>query len=543
MANGSSGADSVSSPTKLFWGSFIALVATAFAFMLRVQLMDTWTAEFGLTDTQKGTIFGAGFWPFGVSIVLFSLVLDRIGYAKAMMFAFACHVGFALLTIFATGYQMLYWGSIVGGLAAGTVEAVINPLIATVYAKEKTKWLNILHAGWPGGLVITGIVVIFMTGEVDWQWQIGLILIPTVIYGFMMLTSRFPVQERVAAGVSDREMLAYMGWAGAFIVAFIMAMEIFGNPGGALATLHQAYADENGNATGISAFFQDKWMHVGVGVICAAIFWKMTGSFGQPMFVFLLLVMLLLATTELGTDSWVKGLLGPSMQEQFPSVSDPSRWVLVYTAFIMMVLRFLCGPIVERLKPLGVLAASAAIVAVGIYWLSVLSLDLQASAVIVILACTIYGVGQTFFWPTTLGFVSEQFPKGGAITINVIAGVGMLGVGVLGNPWLGNVQDTKITDALREKNEAVYAKVVLEEPKQSLFGSYQAIDPNKTNPKAAEYVQLTEAEQKTVDDSIREGKSTALGLVTILPLLMLVSYLGLILYFRARGGYRPVELQ
>ena len=191
MVNGAPGVP-VSSNTKLFWGSFIALVATAFAFMLRVQLMGTWEQEFSLTKTQAGTIFGAGFWPFGVSIVLFSMVLDRIGYRKAMIFAFCCHVLFAVMTILANGYWMLYWGSVIGALAAGTVEAVINPLIATIYKENKTTWLNILHAGWPGGLVVTGVVVIFMSGSVPWEYQIGLILVPTVIYGFTMLTSHFP---------------------------------------------------------------------------------------------------------------------------------------------------------------------------------------------------------------------------------------------------------------------------------------------------------------------------------------------------------------
>ena len=89
---------------------------------------------------------------------------------------------------------------------------MINPLIATLCKENKTTWLNILHAGWPGGLVVTGVVVIFMSGSVPWEYQISLILIPTLIYGFMMLTSHFPVSERVAAGVSYKEMLAEMGW-------------------------------------------------------------------------------------------------------------------------------------------------------------------------------------------------------------------------------------------------------------------------------------------------------------------------------------------
>jgi MFS family permease len=245
----------------------------------------------------------------------------------------------------------------------------------------------------------------------------------------------------------------------------------------------------------------------------------------------MLLVMLLLATTELGTDNWIKGLMGPAMTNTF---GIDAGWVLVYTAFIMLVLRTFCGPIVEKLQPLGLLAASSATVCVGILALSFLTKDPNPSAVIVFLAATIYGMGQTFFWPTTLGFVSEQFPRGGAMTINVIAGVGMLGVGVLGNAWLGNVQDTTIVASIAEADEALVERFATAE-KDSLFGSYRALDGEAA--KAA-----TEAEKAVLDQAQVEGKATALRKVVILPLLMLLAYLGLISHFRKKGGYKPVEL-
>ncbi len=497
--------------TRLFWACFIALVTTAFAFMLRVQLMGTWEADFALDKTQVGTIFGAGFWPFGVSIVLFSLVLDRIGYGHAMVFAFLCFVSFALLSIFATGFSMLYWASILGGLGAGTVEAVINPLIADIYKDNKTKWLNILHAGWPGGLVVTGIVVLGIGDAMSWKWQIALILIPACIFGVMMLGMKFPLSSRVLAGVSYRDMLAQVGWGGAFIVSLMIVMEL------------------TTNVLGIESL-QNIWAQVGIAAVIAAIYGAYARSFGRPIFVFLLVVMLALATTELGTDAWVKDLLKPALNS---AMGIDSGWVLVYTAAIMMVLRFSCGPLIGALKPLGVLAASAAVVTVGIWWLAILAEDLAVGAMVILLAATIYGIGQTFFWPTTLGFVSEQFPRGGAMTINLIAGVGMLGVGVLGNPWLGNVQDTRVVEALQAGNPTIAAEYITPE-KPSLFGSYASLTPEAATapPEHAEYI----------DQAQRAGKADALAAVSILPIFMLVSYLGLIAYYRSRGGYRPVEL-
>ena len=532
----------------LFWTCFIALVTTAFAFMLRIQLMPEWEAAFKLDKTEMGTIFGAGLWPFGVSIVLFSLVIDRIGYGKALGFAFICFVLFAGLTIFANGFEMLYWGSVAGALGAGAVEAAINPLIATAYSEQKTKWLNILHAGWPGGLVVTGIVVLVIADTLSWQLKIALILVPAIVFALMMLRVKFPTSERVMAGVSYRAMLKEVGWAGAFIVALMIVMELTSNVLG--ITQLQNFTAQVCIAAGIAAIY-GIYITDDEGDGLEAIL----RSFGRPIYVFLLLVMLLLATTELGTDAWVKDLLKPVIES---SIGIDSGWVLVYTAAIMMTLRFCCGPLVSTFKPLGILTLSAAFAAWGIYWLASLSgSDATASATIIIIAATIYGIGQTFFWPTTLGFVSEQFPRGGAMTINIIAGVGMLGVGVLGGAWLGNVQDRAVVAALQEQAPAISKQYITDE-KQSLFGSYNAMAPDAKELAAEhmfemEYTIGGESNTRTrtkkvsalaaIEIAEREGKSVALHEVAILPVIMFCCYIGLMLYFHSRGGYRPVRME
>ena len=199
-----------------------------------------------------------------------------------------------------------------------------------------------------------------------------------------------------------------------------------------------------------------------------------------------------------------------------------------------MLLRFFSGPIIGALSPLGVLAASAFTVTAGIYWLSILGGDSSSGAAVIFVAATIYGVGQTYFWPTTLGVVSEQFPRGGAMTLNVIAGVGMLGVGVLGGPWLGNVQDRSVTAALEADNPVVYAEYATQE-KPSLFGDYVALDATK--------IKAAPPEDKAVlEPAIVAGKMDALRKVAWLPILMLLAYIGLIFYFRSRGGYKPVDV-
>lgn len=158
---------------RLFWACFMSLIATAFGFVVRSMIITDLGKQFDLSATQQGEIFGAGLWPFAISIVLFSLIVDKIGYGRAMAFAFVCHVVSCVMTIFATGYWSLYIATFIMTLGNGSVEAVINPVVATMFSKEKTKWLNILHAGWPGGLVIGGIMAIALgaIGIESWKWK------------------------------------------------------------------------------------------------------------------------------------------------------------------------------------------------------------------------------------------------------------------------------------------------------------------------------------------------------------------------------------
>ena len=115
-------------------------------------------------------------------------------------------------TIFAWNYESLWWATILFALGNGTVEAVINPVTATLYPNQKTHYLNILHAGWPGGLVVGGILVLLMPNFAVpmgalWQWKVALVALPVLLYGLLLMGQRFPTNERVASGVSYDEML------------------------------------------------------------------------------------------------------------------------------------------------------------------------------------------------------------------------------------------------------------------------------------------------------------------------------------------------
>lgn len=490
----------------LFWACFISIVATAFGFIVRTQIIGDWGHEFDLSETQKGQIFGVGLWPFSVSIVLFSLMIDRIGYGKAMVFAFVCHVTSAVLTILVPmlahgdttrAYWLLYVSTFIVALGNGTVEAVANPVVATLFPREKTKYLNMLHAGWPGGLVLGGILALLM-GNVAWQYKVALIFLPVAGYAALMLGRQFPVNERVAAGVSYKAMLREVGVIGAAIIVGMITREVG------------------------TVFGWNTPVQLAVWAVLTLAYGAYIGfAPGQPLFLFLMVVMIPLATTELGTDSWITPLMEPQMEK----LGLQAGWVLVYTSLIMLVLRFFAGPIVHKLSPLGLLCVSAAVAAAGLLFLS------HATGLVILAAATLYGFGKSFFWPTMLGVAAEQFPRGGALTLNTLGGLGMLSVGVLGAPFMGYIQDSKIDRDLAARNPAVYEKVV-GEPKSSVFGGYKPLDPEK--------VEALDAGPKAEVVAIQDAaKRNVLRTVAMFPCVMLVCYLSMIAYFRSRGGYRP----
>jgi MFS family permease len=503
----------------LFWACFASIVATAFGFVIRSQIVGDWAREYGLGETQVGKINGVGLWPFAISIVLFSLIIDKIGYGLAMGFAFLCHVSSAVLTILTpvltknpdSAYYLLYFSTFILALGNGTVEAVANPVVANLFPLEKTKYLNRLHAGWPGGLVLGGIIALVMGNKFAWQYKVGLIFLPVLTYAVLMIGRRFPISERVTAGVSFKAMLKEVGVIGAAIITALIVRQM-----GDVFSLAPV------------EIFDGKYdlnlpIQIGVWALLVLGYGAYVGfSPGQPMFIFLMLIMIPLATTELGTDSWISPLMEPVMVKDF---GISGGWVLVYTSLIMLILRFVAGPIVHKLSPLGLLCVSSAVAAAGLIFLS------KSTGITIILAATLYGLGKSFFWPTMLGVAAEQFPKGGALTLNTLGGLGMLAVGVLGAPFQGFIQDTKVDKDLSKDNPVVYEKVI-NPPKKSIFGDYRAVDMAKVE-------QLPKADLAEVTSIQDASKRNVLVVTAIFPCIMLVCYLSLVVYFKAKGGYKP----
>jgi MFS family permease len=206
---------------KLFAASCVSLVTTSMVFAIRGDIEGAMSSAFQINAQQMGTIWSPAFWAFTIAIFICGAVVDSVGMrATHVLSAIGYFIGVGLVLLAPhpsapvtaifdnTGTTMLYAGFFVMGLSQGLVEGVINPLVTTIYSEEKTKWLNRLHAWWPGGQIIGGLLAVAMTQmfNASWQLKLATILVPAAIYLVMALSMPYPQTERVQSNVSTGEM-------------------------------------------------------------------------------------------------------------------------------------------------------------------------------------------------------------------------------------------------------------------------------------------------------------------------------------------------
>ncbi|MDO1512169.1 MFS transporter [Maribacter confluentis] len=492
---------------RLLFASFFTIVAGGVGFAVRGSILVDWGNQFGFTMTELGSITGGGFAGFGVIIILFSLIVDKVGYKPLLILAFFVHflslvVTVATVYVFnSMGREAAYWclfsGTFLFAVGNGICESVVNPLVATLYPKEKTHYLNILHAGWPGGMILGGLLSIAFHGILSWEVLMSFFLIPVLIYGFIIFKEKLPLSEAKEAGIPYKEMFR---------------------------------------------------------------------QFGSPLLLVLMLLMVLIGYVELGTDSWIQNITGNILE-------NPTKGVLlfIYTSALMFVLRFFAGPIVHKISPLGLLLVCSILGAIGLY-----ILGNSTTGLIMVFAVTIYGIAKTFFWPTMLGVVGERFPKGGAVVMGFVGGVGMLSAGLLGGPGIGYKQDYFASNHIKNEAPKAYDRYKADDNNSFLFfppikglnGSKVAIVKdngtqldgdierwestgktlNENENLSALQLWWNNAEQYALEDKepVEQagfyGAGRALVVTALIPVIMAIGYFILILYFKSRGGYKQIEI-
>jgi MFS family permease len=537
--------------SRLLWAGFTAILAAGVGFGVRGGLFGTWETAFNLNGAQLGAIsLGAGFISFCFGIIIGGIVVDKIGYGKLVIAAFLLHVLSAVVTFAAkpgmtseTAYLFLYWGTFLFGLANGVLEAVANPLVSTLFPKNRTHYLNILHASWPAGMIIGGLIGWTLgSGENawDWKWQLALYLVPTLAYGVMFLGQKYPKSEASAKGLKLGEMFKDVGIMGTLIVSVMLFFFLRRDFFGGLIGLNETISNV------LSAL-----------VSFALLAWVATitkFAIGHWLIFVLFITHALVGSVELGTDGWIQNITGTILNP------EQGKILFVFTSLIMFGLRF-CAHFIETkagVKPIGLLFICSVLAIIGLNLVSAVS-----SFGLAFGALAVYALGKTFFWPTMLAVVGDRFPRTGAVAMSLMGGVGMLSVGLLGGPGLGYARDRFSAGELKEADSALYAEVKSEGTPSSflIFEPVQPIDPTILNPAKEAYAAKMAVErgsknekdiakadtltpqQELIAKSDIQGNRQVLKVDSFIPAAMAVIFLLLMLYFRATGGYRPLSIE
>ena len=363
---------------RLLFAGFMAILAAGIGFGIRGGILANWAADFGFTGGQLGAIGGAGFTGFCFGIIIGGVIVDKIGYGKLVVAAFLFHVLSAFVTFAATkgqaqdtAYNYLYWGTFIFALANGTLEAVANPLVATLFPKNRTHYLNILHASWPAGLVLGGLVgwILGDGMQLSWKLQLALFLVPTVGYGLIFFGQSFPKSEASTKGLSIGEMLKDVGVLGAGVACYLLVL-----------------------------FFQNA-LHLSpvvsyvMGGVILAVVAVITGfSIGAWLLFVLLVTHVLVGAVELGTDGWIQNITGNILS------TSEGKILFVFTSLLMFALRF-CAHFIEKslkISPVGLLLICATLACIGLNLVSGIATFGGA-----LLALSVYALGKTFFWPAS----------------------------------------------------------------------------------------------------------------------------------------------
>lgn len=385
---------------RLFVAACLALLVTAITFAIRAKMTGVFINDYGLPSEDVGRAMAPAFWGFAVAMFAGGYFIDIVKTKSIIWAAFVMHfIGIVLLLI-AKDYTSLFISNVFLGLGNGCVEAACNPLVTALFPDKKTKMLNRFHVWFPGGIVVGSLLatVIMDSMNLSWHVLVGVLFIPLAIYGYLFFGQKIPETERVSTGVSYKEMMRNVG-APVTITLTVIFMILVAN-----------------NVAGISDAVTSNYLTpiIIIGVVAAAII--IEGRLVNKitlLFPFIFGCMLLTASTELGTTTWIEELLGE--KGIHPMI------ILAVVTGLMAVGRFFAGGLVHRLNPSGVLLGSAVFSVAGLWLLSI-----SSGAVMTVISAAVFAVGVCYFWPTMIGVASEYVPKSGALGMSILGGAGFV---------------------------------------------------------------------------------------------------------------------
>ncbi|MES2705101.1 MAG: MFS transporter [Verrucomicrobiota bacterium] len=521
---------------RLLWAGFMAILAAGLGFAIRNGINAAWSQEFGFTNLQNGLIGGAGFSGFCFGIIIGGIIVDKIGYGKLIITAFLLHVLSAVVTLVPSAgmaqqsaFLLLFTGTFIFSLANGTLEAVANPLVATLFPQNRTHYLNILHASWPAGMILGAIITLLVGNHWTWKQQLALYLVPTLIYGFMFFGQSFPKSEASSKGFSLGEMMKEVGILGASVAGLLLYLFTRDALGGNILF----------GLTQSDFFISAAWNYISMAVGAGFVLWVAVitnFAIGHWMLFVLFIAHAILGSLELGTDSWIENINGTIL------TPEQGKILFIFACAMMFALRFCSHWIESKLKfsPVTILFVCSLFAIAGLYFAAGVTGITAAFG-----AMFIYSIGKTFFWPTMLAVVSDRFPRTGAVAMSIMGGIGMLSVGQLGGPGLGYAKDRFTAEHMQANGHTAVLEANKAEKSSKWLGFAEvtALDGKKVGEaKHLEAAKRTPEQQAMVDGEIG-GSRTTLRYDALLPVGMAVIYLLLLLYFKSIGGYRPVKIE
>lgn len=387
---------------RLFIASCLALLVTAITFAIRAKIEGVFTTDYGLTKEQVGRAFGPAFWGFAVAMFAGGYFIDIVKTRTIVWLAFALHLIGIILLLLAKDMTSLFLANVFIGLGNGSVEAACNPLVTALFPEKKTKMLNRFHVWFPGGIVIGSLLATLIIDKMNLPWQllVSILFVPLAIYGFLFFGQKIPETERVATGVSYKEMMRNIGAPITITIAVILMILV--------ATIPS-----------FTINFDSAIPFVVIAVIALLI--VLEGRLINKislLFPFIFFCMLLTASTELGTTQWINALLaengiGPML-------------ILAVVTGIMAVGRYFAGGLIHRLNPTGVLLGSSVIAFAGLMLLSI-----SKGPVMTVASAAVFAIGVCYFWPTMIGVASEYVPKSGALGMSILGGAGFVAISMV----------------------------------------------------------------------------------------------------------------
>ncbi|WP_297091324.1 MFS transporter [uncultured Draconibacterium sp.] len=389
---------------RLFVAACLALLVTAITFAIRAKIEGVFTDEYGLSKEDVGRAFGPAFWGFAVAMFAGGYFIDLVKTKTIVWMAFGLHLVGIVLLLMAKDYTSLFISNVFIGLGNGSVEAACNPLVATLFPDKKTKMLNRFHVWFPGGIVIGSLLAALIMDALNLPWQVlvGMLFIPLVIYGVLFFGQKIPETERVATGVSYKEMMRNVGAPYTITLAVIFMILVATTP--SIAEL-------------VTANYATPLIIVGVITALIIVEGRLVNKI-TLLFPFIFGCMLLTASTELGTTQWINALLADNGIH--PMI------VLAVVTGLMAVGRYFAGGLIHRLNPAGVLLGSAIFSVAGLLLLSI-----SSGAVMTVVSAAVFAIGVCYFWPTMIGVASEYVPKSGALGMSILGGAGFVATSMI----------------------------------------------------------------------------------------------------------------